>query len=325
MTRGISAALALVLLLLAPAGARAQLVDGVAAIVDKEIILLSEVELAARVVVERLEQRQSQRLPPEMVRGIYKDALQSLIDAKLIEAFATRANLAADDAEIDRAVASIAQEEGVTPEDVYGAATAQGLTREGYRRELGRQITRMKVISGSVRSRVTVSDAEVQEVFEERYGSQEPGLRVRVRHIFVPWPDSGGENDRAQMRDVAEKIREAAIESGQFAALARQYSRAPTAADGGLTTFKKGEVAPEIADAVFTLPPGEITPVLETEHGLNVFQIVNRFDPAEVELADVEDALRAELLERKTMPEFESWVKELRENRYIEVVNDQLR
>ena len=159
------------------------------------------------------------------------------------------------------------------------------------REELANQITRMKVLSSVVQGRVTVTEQEVQQLFDERYGSQAPGLRVRVRHILIPWPDEPTEEKRARMREIAETIRQRAIESGAFAGLARQYSRAPSAADGGLSTFKEGEVAPEIAEYVFGLPAGEITPVIETAHGLNIFQIVNRFDPADIQYDDVADLL----------------------------------
>ena len=304
--------------------ARAQLVDGVAAVVDKEVILLSEVEFAANMVLGRLESQQ-QELSPEIVRGIYHDALQSLIDSKLVERYADRANLVASPEEIEMAIEGIAQEEGVDPEAVYLSAEQQGLSRETYRRELGRQITQMKVISGSVQGRIDVTGEEIQALYEERYASQKPGLRVRVRHILLPWPADMDPDKQQRMHEIATTIRERAIETGDFANLARQYSRAPSAPDGGLTTFREGEVTPEIAAAVFDLPPGEVTSVVETDHGLNIFQILNRFDPSQITLEDVEPNLRAELIDRKTLPEFQKWVEGLRENRYIEIVKPELR
>lgn len=309
----------------AAGAAQAQLIDGVAAIVDKEVILLSELNTTATLTLERLERQGDGPIPPDVVRQVYHEALQSLIDSKLIELHAKRFDLAASDEEIDFAVDSIAQDEGVTAAQVYGAAAEQGLARADYRRELSRQITRMKVISGSVRTRITVSDAEIQALFDERYRNQPAGLRARVRHILLPWPAELDAEQRQRFNEIAEQIRTRAIETGDFAGLALQYSRAPTAPDGGLTTFRQGEVTPAIGAQVFSLPPGEITPIVETEHGLNIFQVLNRFDPAEITLEDVEDSLRAELTERKTQPAFETWVEGLRKNRYIEIVKAELR
>ncbi len=316
--------------------ARAQLLDGVAAIVDKDVILYSDVQLTARITLERLQQRGP--LSQQTVETVFREALQTLIESRLLEQYAKRAKLVAEPEEIERAVESIAVDEGVTPDAIYAAAESQGLSREAYRRELGAQITRMKVMSGAVRQRVSVSDEEVRALYDERYASQEPGMRVRARHLLLPWPqtekDGNGqplestkelEKKRMRMREIAGEIRERAIETGDFASLAQQYSRAPSALDGGLTTFRAGEVADEIRAAIFELPPGEITPVIETEHGLNVFQIVNRFDPAEVSYEDVEANLRLELIERKVKPEFVEWIGELKEHRYIEILAVELR
>ena len=305
--------------------APAQLVDKVVAHVDKDVVLLSEVEVAARRVIEELERRNDGKIPIDMIPPIYQDALQQLIETKLIEAYAERVELAADNTDIDQMISNIAQDEGVEPDDIYAAAAAEGLPREVYRRELGKQITRMKVLHGPIRSRVEVSDAEIQALHEERYAQQKPGLRVRTRHILIPWAPEQTPENRAQILSLATSVREKAIQTGEFGRLAAEYSRAPTARDGGLTTFREGDVAPEIAAAVFELPPGEVSPIVETIHGANIFQILNRFDPAQIAFADVEGNLRAELTERKTAPAFDSWVEELRENRYIQILDDELK
>ncbi len=122
------------------------------------------------------------------------------------------------------------------------------------------------------------------------------------------------------MREIAERVRQKAIETGAFSSLARQFSRAPSAADGGLTTLREGDVAPEIAAQVFGLPAGEVSPVIETPHGLNLFQILDRYDPADMALIDVQDELRRELMERKVEPEYQEWMEELRKMHYIHIV-----
>ena len=99
----------------------------------------------------------------------------------------------------------------------------------------------------------------------------------------------------------------------------------PSAVDGGLTVFREGEVASEMAPYVFGMGPGEISPPVQTRHGLNLIQIVERFDPDEIRLEDMHDRLYAELLEKKTQQELGPWLKELRENRYVEVIAPDLR
>jgi peptidyl-prolyl cis-trans isomerase SurA len=261
------------LALLGPVRASAELVDGVAAIVDDEVILVSEVDLSSRRMIEAIEREQG-RLPADAVLEIRRRALGSLIDDRLIHTVALRLNMETTEEEIDHAIQEIATAEDVSVEQVYGAAASQGLSRQRYRQELSKQMTRMKVISGAVRSRVSVSPAEVEALYNQRYGNLEPGIRVRLRHILLPWPEEA-------TRDLANEIRERALASGDFPVLARTYSAAPSAQQGGLTTFMEADVSEEIRHHVFNLEPGAISPLIETEHGINIFQILDRFDPAE--------------------------------------------
>jgi parvulin-like peptidyl-prolyl isomerase len=186
-------------------------------------------------------------------------------------------------------------------------------------------MTRMRVIHGSVRQRITVSDEQVRELYDQRYGRARPGERIRVLHILFPIPDDATPEQRAEIGEIAERVREQALESGDFAALARRYSAAPSAQEGGLTVFREGDAPPGIEAALAGLTPGAITPLVPSEHGLNLFQFLDRFDPSKVEFESVKDQLRNELIDKATLPEFEKWLEEVRKSRYVEIVNPQPR
>lgn len=311
-------------LLLLARPAAAELVDGVAAIVDDEVILLSEVHAAAAPVMARVAAERG-TVPGEVADEILTQALQALIDGRLIADAGRRLGLEASEADVDSAVASIATEEGVSTDALYAAAKRQGLARNEYRRKLGEEITRMKVVSAAVRSRVSVSDEDVRELFERRYRGERSGVHVRVRHILLAWPPTGDPEAREQVRATAAEVRDAASRGRDFGSLARELSAAPSAPEGGLTLFREGEVARELEPAVFGLEPGEISEPIETAHGVNLILIVERFDPSKIGLEEVKPALYGEVLERKTQEEFRPWIEELRANRYIEVVAPELR
>ncbi len=315
--------LALVLLVFANPAA-AQPLDGIAAIVDNEVILRSEVEQAAQSLLYRMAEQQGP-LPPAIVAQIRREALDSLIDERLILQYAKQAKMTVTDEEIDAAILAIAQDENATPEEIYAAAERQGLAREAYRQELGKQITKMRVVSGAVQSRVSVTDEEVRSTFESRFRGSAAGKRIRVLHILLPWPAPGadpqqGAAERAQVAKLAEDLRARAVAGEDFAALARAHSAAPSAPQGGITVFREGEAPPAIAAALAELASREVSAVIESEHGLNLFQLLDRFDPSSVRFEDAEPRLRAELVERKTMPELEKWLGELREGRYVEIL-----
>ena len=303
------------------AGSRADVVEGVVAVVDNDVILLSELDKATNLLLARVQAQQGgQDIPPEVAIQIRNDALQQLIDQRVMRKYAERVKLAVTPEEIDETVQGIANDEGVPPEQIYAAAASEGLGREDYRRELGNQITQMKVMSGAVRSRIEVSQEEVDALFAQRFRDVKPGMRARVRHVFLPWPGEKAPITRDQVLELARQIRGRAIETGDLGSLARQYSAAPSAASGGLTVLRQGEVTSDISTAVFDEPIGSLTPLIETAAGVNIFEVLERFDPTEIKLEQVEPQLRAELLDRKMEPEFERWITEQRKNYHIEIV-----
>ncbi len=296
-----------------------EVVDGVAAVVGTEVILQSELAASVRFGLSNA-QAQSVPITTELIVQVRDDALEKLIDDKLIVQIARDNRMEPTPEELDLTVQGIADDEGLSVEEIYAAAAQQGLPRAYYREQLGIQLSRMKVMSGSVSGRITVTDEEVRELYDARYGSQAPGERYRVLHILLPMPPEATEADREQVFEAARTIRETALDTGQFAALARQYSRGPTAQAGGLTVFRQEDAPPAIAGALRQLAPGEISPIVETSYGLNIFQFLDSFDPSTLSYDEVSDQLRAELRERKTVPEFQEWLADLKKNRYIEIL-----
>ena len=294
-----------------------------AAIVGDEVVLLSEVRTAMQSVLARVPQGQT--LTPDEMRQLRDSAVKGLIDDKLVLQIAKQQGVAASEEDIDGAVAGIAQQENMTVDAIYTAAADQGLDRAAYREQLGKQITRMKMVSGSVQGRVRVSEEDVRKLYDERYGNAKPGERIRVLHILLAVPPESPPEERAKMRELALQLRDQAREKGDFAALARQYSAAPTSTAGGMTVFREADAPPYLKDAIGHLQPGEISEPIENAHGENLFQYLDRFDPSSMSYDEVAPKLRSELMERRSMPEFEKWIDEVRKNRYVEVVAPELR
>ncbi len=314
-------ALGAVLLLAAPAPGEE--VDRIAAVVDDEVILLSEVEDSAQPVLMRVAERNDGRVPSHLARQIWSSAVQALIDEKLLMWVARQNNLNTTPEEIDEAVARKAEEEGLSVEQLYAAAGEHGLGRETYRGLLAEEIVKLRVVSTIVLSRITVSDAEIRQLYQERYGRRD-GMHARVRHILIPWPPPDSEATREEALTLASEVRTRALDGESFAVLARQYSRAPSAQEGGLDLFRQGELVEALNGPVFSLPVGEISAVIETLHGTNLVVVLERFDPGDISLDSVRERLRNELGERKTKPELEKLLQELRREHYVAIIAPEL-
>ena len=142
----------------APARA-GDVVDGIAAQVGGEIVLVSEVERAARRGISELEQAGA---PASEIAHLRAEVLERMIERALIKQIVQRAELGASDAEVDQAIADIAAENGITSDDVRNSVRTQGMSWEIYRERIRGEIEQAKVMNGMVASRVRVNEDEIR-------------------------------------------------------------------------------------------------------------------------------------------------------------------
>jgi peptidyl-prolyl cis-trans isomerase C len=130
-----------------------------------------------------------------------------------------------------------------------------------------------------------VNDAAIQERFNREYANRPPVDEVRARHILV-----GGE---AEAKSVLEELKGGA----DFATIARAVSKDPDGRQGGdLGFFRRDQVWPNFADVVFSLRPGEISPVpIHNEFGWHIVKVEERRLVAPPPLSEVRDKIRRDL------------------------------
>ena len=160
-----------------------KLLDGVAAQVGDEIVLVSEVNEMTGPMEKRMRDAGA---PEAQINNMHREALERLIDERLIANMVTRLEMGASEDEISQAVEGIAQGNGLTAAQLRASVENHGLTMQEYRAKLKGEIERNKIIGAMVNDRVRVTPEEIQALFEERYGDQKQGgEEVRLRHILV--------------------------------------------------------------------------------------------------------------------------------------------
>jgi parvulin-like peptidyl-prolyl isomerase len=187
----------------------AVLLEGIAAQVGSEIVLVSEVrELAAPAVARAKQAGASER----DLRMIEAQALERLIEKALLRIVVKRAELQATDEEIDGTIAEIASDNGITPEQLKASVEAQGLPYAAYRERIRGEIEHSKVIQGVIGSRIEIDPKEVEEAYRGEYaGRPTSGEEFRARS-FVIAPPSPKEKAEACERVRAARARVAAGE-----------------------------------------------------------------------------------------------------------------
>jgi peptidyl-prolyl cis-trans isomerase SurA len=303
------------------AGSRAeaaeQRIDGVAAQVGSNIVLMSEVDEHAAPLVEKMK---AADVPESEILMLRKDILERLIEARLIEDVVRQVDLAASDAEIDGAIQTIAGESGLSVDQLIRTVNNHGISYEEYRAKIKTEIERNKVIGTMVRSRVRVEDHEIRSLYANRFSSQPTGgEEVHLRHILVAYGGTSMRDQATACRIVEEAI--ATISNGQttFETAARRISDANPERGGDLGWIHSKDLAGWMAPAVKRLEePDSLSGVIEMPFGCNLLQLVERRTFKPMTLEEATPALQNELFRQKSEAEYVKWVERLREQTYIE-------
>src|SRR5919108_1312661 len=248
--------------LLCAAGARAELKERIAAIVNGQPILLSDVEERVGPELARVMQQPAGEQRDKDRDKLLKRGLEELVDEKLIESEATSLGLSVSEEELQRALENLARQQGMELADFRQALAQQGISWDTARDTVRRQTLMAEVLRFKVKAR-KVTDEEVQAAYATEL--QNPQYEVRARHIFIATPQNATPAQVAAAQARADEALHRGKSGEKFALLAREVSEGPTAKQGGdLGYFRRGLMLPAIYQAAFSLKPGEVSPVVKT-------------------------------------------------------------
>jgi peptidyl-prolyl cis-trans isomerase SurA len=258
-------------------GQSAQLVDRIVAVVNKEVITLSELN-AAIVTVERQLRRQGTPAPPRAV--LERQMLERLIVDKAQLQRARDTGIRIDELQLDRAVQRIAENNKLTLADFRRALERDGVPFDAWRQDLREQIMVSRLRERDVDEKIQVSDSEV-DLFLEEMKANPARAEYNASHILVRVPEQSSPERIEEARARALKARAEAASGVDFARLAATYSDAPDALEGGVIGWRAHQRLPELfAGALSRMKPGEVTEPLRSPAGFHVIKLHERRDGA---------------------------------------------
>ncbi len=300
----------------------AEVVDRIVAVVNDEIIILSELNEKYIPYVEKLK---TFGYPPEKeLQILYKvrdDILERLIEKKLENQEIKKSQISVEETEIDKAIEQIKERSFFTDEDMRQALAKDGLTIEKYREQMKEQILKSKLINYKVKSRVVITNEDIKKYYDhhpEKYSGKE---KYHLRNIIMKFPVFGGDSEKQavyqKMTGVLEQIREGKT----FEDMARKYSESSLASSGGdLGEFSLDDLSVKIRDAVKELTPGEFTPVLETEQGYQIFFLEEILEASGKTLEEVTTEIENILYDEELEKKFQTWISDLKKQSHIKLV-----
>lgn len=300
----------------APSGG--EIVDGVAAIVNDDIITLSEVDAAGAPIYQEIRRRYGDEAQPEIARA-RREVLDQLINQKLMEQVIEKYEITASEGEIDSAIEDVKRQNGITHADLLEALQREGVTYDDYRDQVTKQIQRTKLMRRQVRATKDANDVGARKYYDENPELFQLGEEAMVAHILIATPPAAPPEERAAARKKAEAALTRLNSGEDFGELAKQVSAGPTAAQGGsLGYIRRGDTVPDFEDAVFSMKKGETSGVVETKIGYHVIRVEDKKPSRTISFEESKESIRRRLVQEEIETEFQEWLDKLRSGAYVE-------
>lgn len=315
------------LVLLFPFNGTAELIDKVVAVVNDEIITLSEVEEEAARAYQSLAKERSGEKLLDSLAEVRESTLNSMIDRRLINQRAKHYNATVTEEEIDTAFESTRKRLSLEPAEFRNKLAGSGLTEELYRKQLKDQILQSKLISYDVRAKIVVTEEMIQDYFNEHHAAKAEKGSYYLLQMGFTWKTGADDQEKlatakAETRKQAERILGLVRDGQDFKTLAKKFSDLPSASDGGdIGILQLDDMAATMRTAISPLKPGELTDIIETSNGFQFFKLLSGEEHTKASSSAFEAAkeeIREKLYEEKMKVAYSDWVKKLKENAFIQ-------
>ncbi|MDZ4691408.1 peptidylprolyl isomerase [Terricaulis sp.] len=269
----VSAAVLAVALGAAPVTATAQNAEGVAAIVNDNVISTFDVRQRATLLLVSAGLQQT----PEIQARARAQALRDLVDERLQIEEAARYEITVTPETIDGRLADIARQNETTVADLTASLGGAGVSVRTLRQQIEADIAWQRLIGGMYGSRVRISEVAIRET-QQRIAANATRPQYQISEIFLP---AETEQEFTEMQQGAMRLLEQMQRGAPFPAVARQFSQAPSAAAGGdIGWIAAPDLAPELQSVAAQLQRGQVSLLVRTPTGVYLIAMRERREGA---------------------------------------------
>jgi len=303
----------------------AEVVDRIVAVVNDEIITLTELNRLVKPYAERIRVLgYSTDKEHQMLFKVRENVLNQLIDLKLKDQEIKRFGIKISEKDIDQTIERIKEANFYTDEDLRVGLSKDGLTMEEYRERIKEQILRARLVNIKVKSKIVITKEDVKSYYEDhqdKYGGKKKYHLYNVIIRVLPLTD---EKEKLKIKMRMDSILKELNEEKSFESMAKNYSELSLVAEGAeggdLGLFGLDEISPQLRNTIKEMKAGEFTPVLDTDQGFQIFLVKEIVQTSGKPLEDVspeiEEILFNEIVEKK----YQSWLEDLREQSVIKII-----
>jgi len=179
----------------------------------------------------------------------------------------------------------------------------------------------IEYLKKEVANKVEVSEEDIKAYYESHKDEFKTPEMVRSRHILIKTDPSASDSDKKKAREKAEEILKKIKAGEDFAKLASDVSddTGSKTKGGELGFFTKGRMVKPFEDAAFSLKPGEVSGIVETQFGYHIIKVEEKKEPGMEPFDTAKEKIKQKLLQERTKAKVTEFLEKAMKEANIEV------
>lgn len=267
-------------------------------------------------------------LPPQYAAQVQKQVRQQVLDnlvaERLLDEQVAASQIKITDADVTAEITKTGaqQQPPITLDEFKARVEAQGGNFEEVKKDFSKGMGYRKLMEMQWGDKVKVSDEEAKQYYDSHAKEFETPEQIRASHILVLTepkdPNADPNQVKVAAKAKAEKLLKQVKDGGDFAAIAKENSECPSAANGGdLGFFARGKMVKPFEDAAYAMKPGQVSDLVETEFGYHIIKLTEHKDAGMTPLEEVKTDIANKLSGERKNTITKQYIQSLREKAKI--------
>ena len=254
------------------AGADAQPLDRIVAVVNDDVITSVELERRVEFLSKQMADR---RLPPR--DALRQQVLERLILEKLQLQIADSTGVKVDDETLNASIRRIAEENRLSLGEFRDTLEREGFKFIEFREDIRREITLRRLQERQVAKTVMVTEQEVDEYLQKAGALNDPNTEYKIAHILIALPEASSPEQLTKARERMQRVVDELAKGREFSELAIAYSDGQQALSGGELDWRPASALPTLFTAVVpTLKEGQVSDIIRAPNGFHLVKLLEK-------------------------------------------------
>ena len=299
----------------------AKIIERIVAVVNDEVILLSDVSRFNKslkegglVFEELLQIRNIDKLKKSR-----QSQTDHLIDEKIMDSEVKRQDLQVTIERVEQEIKDLAKAKGITRSQLKNVLENSGIKFSEYQAFVQVSLGRKSIIEKEIVSKIKISDEEISTHYISETGRGEGQVfEYTLAHILFSPKKGGDKAAKTRAENIYKILKE--TNGVNFSKLASQYSEDPHFSNEGLLgSFNSGEMRPALEESVKDLSVGSVSKVVRTHAGYHIIKLLKKTLVTDPNLQREKDRIHGILMTRAFKKALSNWLQQKRKESFIRI------